>query len=77
VKIPFKNLPELGAAIRKERKRQGFTQVGFAAQMGFSHILARDIEMGKESVKVGNLLRYMDELGMRIEVDIPSDGGQP
>lgn len=69
----YNTLEELGKAIREERKRQGFTQSGLAVQMGISHTLARDIEMGKQSVKAGNLFRYMDELGIRHSIDIPDD----
>lgn len=72
MKITIDNLKEAGIAMRKTRKAQGFTQKEFAMQLGISHFLARDIEQGKPSVKVGNFFRYAEELGVEFTMAAPS-----
>ena len=71
MKIRVENLKDAGIAMRKTRKSQGFTQKEFAMQLGISHFLARDIEQGKPSVKVGNFFKYAEELGIEFSMDAP------
>ncbi len=71
MKININNLEEAGAVIRMARKLQGFTQEEYAMQLGISHFLARDIEKGKPTVKVGNFMRYIEELGIELILELP------
>ena len=76
MKININNLEEAGAVIRMARKQQGFTQEEYAMQLGFSHFLARDIEKGKPTVKMGNFMRYIEELGIELVLDFPQSGNE-
>ena len=71
MRINIDNLTQAGMAMRKMRKAQGFTQKDFALLLGISHFLARDIEQGKPTVKIGNFLRYAEELGVQFEMSPP------
>ncbi|MDF0734149.1 helix-turn-helix domain-containing protein [Pseudomonas entomophila] len=53
------------------RKRQSITQSDLALIVGKSHVLLRDIEKGKGSVSIGSVLQVLQELGIRLYVDIP------
>ncbi|MBV4531946.1 helix-turn-helix domain-containing protein [Pseudomonas sp. SWRI107] len=61
---------DLGSTIRHARKSQGITQSDLALLVGKSHVLLRDIERGKGSVSVGSVLQIMQELGIRLYVDV-------
>lgn len=71
MRVDLNDLQKLGRLIRKTRQSQGFTQEAYAEQLGISHYLARDIEKGKPTVKLGNYIRYADELGIRLFADVP------
>lgn len=71
MQININNLKAAGKAMRSTRKSQGFTQKAFAMQLGISHFLARDIEQGKPSVKLGNFLKYAEELGIVLTMATP------
>lgn len=55
-----------GAFIAGIRKEQGFLQSEFSSILGISENLAVDIEAGKPSVKLGNLLNYINECGIEM-----------
>lgn len=62
---------DLGKAVRKVRKAQGITQSDLALIAGKSHVLLRDIETGKGTVSLASVLLVMQELGIRLYMDIP------
>lgn len=62
---------DLGNAIRQVRKSQAITQSDLALIVGKSHVLLRDIERGKGSVSLASVLQVMQELGIRVYVDVP------
>ena len=62
---------DIGAIVRTLRKRQGIRQADMAAMIGASHVLLRDIEQGKETVNLGKVLQLLDELGIRVLLDVP------
>ncbi|NES09904.1 helix-turn-helix domain-containing protein [Pseudomonas laurentiana] len=62
---------DLGKAVRKVRKAQGITQSDLALIAGKSHVLLRDIEKGKGTVSLASVLLVMQELGIRLYMDIP------
>ena len=39
--------------------------------IGASHVLLRDIERGKETVNLGKVLQLLEELGIRVLLDVP------
>jgi len=40
-----------------------------------SHVFLRDVECGKPTVQLGRVLRLLQELGIRITLDIPDPPG--
>lgn len=63
----------LGEVIRQQRKRQGLRQADLAAMVGASHVFLGDVEKGKPTVQWGRVLQLLDELGLRLSVEIPDD----
>lgn len=57
---------ELGAAIRKERLRQGFSTRGFAAMVGISPSYLHDVERGSSSPTVDMLEKIAAGLGVKV-----------
>jgi y4mF family transcriptional regulator len=58
----------LGALIRAERKAQGLTQEELAALSGVGVRFVRELELGKDSCRVGLALTVMKTLGLHVNV---------
>jgi y4mF family transcriptional regulator len=58
----------LGVLIRAERKTQGLTQEQLAALSGVGIRFVRELELGKESCRLGLTLAVMKTLGLRVNV---------
>lgn len=58
----------LGALIRAERKSQGLTQEQLAALSGVGIRFVRELELGKDSCRIGLTLTVMKTLGLRVNV---------
>ena len=71
MRTPIHTSGELGAAIRRQRKRQRMRQDELAALVDSSHVFLRDVERGKPTVQLGRVLRLLDELGLRLYLDEP------
>lgn len=63
----------LGEIIRQQRKRQGLRQADLAAMVGASHVFLGDVEKGKPTVQWGRVLQLLDELGLRLSVEVPDE----
>lgn len=57
--------------IHQERKRQGLRQDDLAAMAGASDAFLRDVERGKPTVQLGKVLSVLDELGIRMVLEMP------
>ena len=57
--------------IHQERKRQGLRQDDLAAMAGASDAFLRDVERGKPTVQLGKVLSVLDELGIRVVLEMP------
>ena len=57
--------------IHQERKRQGLRQDDLAAMAGASDAFLRDVERGKPTVQLGKVLSVLDELGIRVVLELP------
>lgn len=77
MKIVVKSPKDIGNAVRKLRKAQGVRQDDLAAMIGSSHVFLRDVELGKPTVQLGRVLRALDELGIRLTMDLPEDPAPP
>ena len=68
------NSPEqLGPLVRAVRKAQGIRQDDAAGSMGVSENFLGKIERGGETAQWGKLFQVLDELGIRIILDLPED----
>jgi y4mF family transcriptional regulator len=67
----IRSASDIGAIVRALRKRQGIRQADMAGMIGASHVLLRDIERGKETVNLGKVLQLLEELGIRVLLDVP------
>ena len=66
--MQFKDMAELGALIKAERKEQGLTQndLALASNVGIRFIV--DIEAGKETAQIGKVLKVCAMLGLKLGV---------
>lgn len=64
---------DLGLVLRAVRRAAGVRIDDAAATTRVSKQFASDVERGKETVQLGKVLRLLRELGVVLEVDIPSD----
>ena len=71
--IPVTSPEAIGQAVRQVRKRQGIRQEDLAAMVEASHVFLRDVEHGKPTVQLGRVLRVLEELGIRLYLDVPDD----
>lgn len=69
--ITIRSASDIGAIVSAQRKRQGIRQADIAAMISASHVLLRDIERGKETVNIGKVLQLLEELGIRVLLDVP------
>lgn len=57
--------------VRAVRKSQSLRQDDLAGSAGVGHVFVRDAERGKDTIEFGRFLRLLDELGIRVEFDVP------
>ncbi|TAJ20968.1 MAG: transcriptional regulator [Rugosibacter sp.] len=67
--IPVDSLDTIGKIIRKTRKQQGLRQDAVAR---FSHTFVGEVEKGKPTAQIGKLLELLQELGIRVHLELPS-----
>ena len=59
---------EMGLAMRKRRKKLGYTQQFLSDITGLSVSFISDIERGKETAEFGKVLYLVNLLGMDLEI---------
>ena len=62
--IAIDSMNALGQAIRRRRKKLGYTQEEMADDLGFSPRLVGEIERGRATVGFEKVLQYTKELGI-------------
>lgn len=62
---------DIGELIRLHRKKAGLTQLALADLAGIGKATVFDIEKGKESVGLHNLLKVLDVLNISLEFRSP------
>ena len=62
---------DLGLLVRATRKAQGLRLDDIAAFAGVGPVFAGDVEHGKETVQLGRVLKLMQQLGLKVVVDVP------
>lgn len=73
MRVPVRSVKEVGMAVRAVRKESGVRQDDAAGSAGVSHVFLRDLEHGKATVQFGRVLQVLDELGIRMELEVPDD----
>ncbi|MDO9402465.1 MAG: helix-turn-helix domain-containing protein [Polaromonas sp.] len=75
MQIPIFSVEELGLALRAVRRSQKMRLDDMAALTGVSKQFASDVERGKETVRLGLVLKLLGDMGLRVSVDIPDQSG--
>lgn len=73
MKLNIASMEEIGELARFTRKAQGLRQDDLGAMAGCSHKFVVDVEKGKPTIQAGLLLQLLEELGIEITLDLPSD----
>lgn len=76
MKISIQSVGELGRVIRASRKAQNIRLDDVAGSAKLSTVFVGDAERGKDSIQLGKMLCLLQELGIRMSVEIP-DSVQP
>ena len=76
MRIPITNPKELGLVVRATRKTQNLRLDDAAAFANVGPVFAMDVEYGKPTVQFGRVLRLLEQLGLKLTVDVP-DGVMP
>lgn len=71
MQIPIHSTQDLGLALRAVRRSQKVRLEDMAALTGVSKQFASDVELGKDTVRLGLVLKVLAEMGLRVSVDIP------
>lgn len=66
---------DLGLLLRATRRAQRLRLDDLAGVCGVGHVFVRHAEHGKESAQLGKVLHLLDELGIRLEVDVSAEVG--
>lgn len=69
----IRSVHDLGEVVRSVRKASGVRQDDVAGSVGVSHVFMRDLERGKETAQIGRALQVLQELGVKVSVEIPDD----
>jgi len=69
--FPVTTVAELGMLLRATRKSQGVRLDDAAGAAGVGPVFAGEFERGKESVQFDLALKLLQEMGLRLQVDVP------
>ncbi len=76
--IPIDTPHAIGQAARTARKRLGLTQPQLALAAGVGVRFIVDMESGKPTIRLENVLRVLHALGAKLNVDgLPLDDREP
>lgn len=73
MQIPINSPQDLGLVIRATRRAQKVRLDDLSGCAGVGHVFTRDAEHGKETIQLGRVMRLLDELGIRLLVDMPNE----
>jgi transcriptional regulator with XRE-family HTH domain len=75
MQIPIHSVADLGLALRAVRRSSKVRLDDMAATVGVSKQFASDLELGKETVRMGLVFKVLAEMGLKLSVDIPDTSG--
>lgn len=70
----YPSAAEIGAIVRRERRRQGLRQAELAALTGCGPRFIGELERGKETLHLGKVLAVLRGLGLSVEIAAPPVG---
>lgn len=70
MKLDIDSPAELGLLLRATRKAKGRRLDDVAQQAGVGHVFVRHAEHGKDSVHLGKVFQVLEELGLRLSIDL-------
>ncbi|MGP3505471.1 transcriptional regulator [Paracidovorax citrulli] len=73
MRVSVESVENVGMAIRAVRKVNGIRQDDVP---GVSHVFLRDLEKGKDTVQFGRVLKVLNELGIRMVLEVPTSQGE-
>ncbi len=62
------NIKEISLQIKHLRKKNGLTQVEFAARAGVGLRFFRELEQGKVTIRIDKLMQVLEFLGYHLEI---------
>lgn len=71
MKVQVNSIAELGMLVRATRRAHGLRLDDVAGSANVGAVFVGDVEHGKETVQMGRVLKLLDELGIRMIVDVP------
>jgi transcriptional regulator with XRE-family HTH domain len=74
---PIRSVEDIGLAARAVRKASDVRLDDLAATAGVSKQFTSDLEHGKPTVQLGLVLKLLNELGVRVVLDIPDHAEVP
>jgi len=71
--VQIRNMRELAAVVRAERKRLGLSQAAVAARTGVGRDWVIGLEKGKPTAEIGLVLRTFRTLGLTVQIGSSSE----
>lgn len=72
MKISLEKASDIGSIVWAVRKSQGIRQDDTAGAVGVSENFLGKIERGSETVQWGKLFQVLNDLGVRLSLDLPT-----
>lgn len=73
MKVPVKNISDIGQVIRITRISQDLDQLTAAQLSNTGQSFLSHLENGKETAQIGKVLQVLQSLGIGIELTLPPD----
>lgn len=72
MEIKITEVRDLGRILRSVRKSAHVRLDDLAGFAGVSKQFVSDLEHGKETIRLGLVLKVLDEIGLHLKVDVPA-----
>ena len=76
MKTELTNASQLAEIVRRERKRQKVSQIRLSQLADVGVRFVRDLEDGKETVRLDKVLAVLETLGIAVELSSPNGSGK-
>ena len=73
MKTELANTSQLAEIVRRERKRQRVSQIRLSQLADVGVRFVRDLEDGKETVRLDKVLKVLETLGIAVELSCTGD----